>query len=212
MCDVMAGVGPFAIPAGKKRVFVSANDLNPDCKAALSYGIRKNKVEQFVSVECMDGREFIRRATAELARGDRRITITQPTKTPRQRRRSSPTSEAPGRKLNALKSFQHYVMNLPASAVEFLDAFKDTYAGRSQEFAPFSETKLPMIHVYCFSEQRETEEEDLESVCELLSKHLGHRIFPDTPDTEIYFVRRVSPKKKMFCASFRLPPGIAFAE
>lgn len=100
---------------------------------------------------------------------------------------------------------------LPASAVEFLDAFKGTYAGGSQEFASHTETKLPMIHVYCFSEQKETEEEDWEAVCQLVSKHLGYEILPSTPDTEVHFVRKVSPKK-MFCASFRLRPEIAFAE
>ena len=212
VCDVMAGVGPFAIPAGKKRVFVSANDLNPDSNAGLCYAIQKNKVEQFVSAYCMDGREFIRQATKELLRRETSVTIPRSTRLSRRPTSRSPHSKASRRTINAPKSFQHYVMNLPASAVEFLDAFKGTYAGRSQEFAPHKDMRLPMIHVYCFSEQKETEEEDHEAVCEVVSKHLEHRILRDTPDTEIHFVRRVSPRKKMFCVSFRLPPEIAFAE
>ncbi len=43
VCDVMAGIGPFALPAGKKGVFVWANDMNPESYAALESGIKKNK-------------------------------------------------------------------------------------------------------------------------------------------------------------------------
>lgn len=44
VCDVMAGVGPFAIPAGKKHVFVWANDLNPESYSSLQANITTNKV------------------------------------------------------------------------------------------------------------------------------------------------------------------------
>jgi tRNA (guanine37-N1)-methyltransferase len=69
-----------------------------------------------------------------------------------------------------------------------------------------------MVHVYCFVPRRDTESEESQAVCDLVSKHLGHLITLESPDLEIWYVRLVSPKKKMFCASFRLPTEVAFWE
>lgn len=42
--DVMAGVGPFAVPAGKQGVFVWANDKNPESAKCLEDAAKRNKV------------------------------------------------------------------------------------------------------------------------------------------------------------------------
>jgi tRNA (guanine37-N1)-methyltransferase len=42
--DVMAGIGPFAVPAGKKHVFVWANDKNPESFKCLDAAVKRNKV------------------------------------------------------------------------------------------------------------------------------------------------------------------------
>lgn len=44
VCDVMAGIGPFAVPAGKRGVFVWANDYNPESYKYLQDAISRNKV------------------------------------------------------------------------------------------------------------------------------------------------------------------------
>lgn len=44
VCDVMAGIGPFAVPAGKRGVFVWANDYNPESYKYLVDAIKRNKV------------------------------------------------------------------------------------------------------------------------------------------------------------------------
>jgi tRNA (guanine37-N1)-methyltransferase len=48
VADVMAGVGPFAIPAAKKGCRVLGNDLNPEGVKWMSVNREKNKVSYIV--------------------------------------------------------------------------------------------------------------------------------------------------------------------
>lgn len=202
VCDVMAGVGPFAVPAGKRGVFVWANDLNPDSFSALADAIKRNKVSDYVQAFCMDGREFIRKSAADFLFSRRKVIR----KTHRKQAKivREEVEEFVGPRL-----FSHYVMNLPASAVEFLDAFKGILHGR-RGLIPHE--NLPFVHVHCFSPKRETTAEEVTDVCEKVSTYLGSTIQPSDPEVEIYEVRLVSPQKKMFCASFRLPERVVFAD
>lgn len=51
VCDAFAGVGPFAIPAGKKGCGVLASDLNPSSASALADNAKTNKVQSRVTSE-----------------------------------------------------------------------------------------------------------------------------------------------------------------
>lgn len=59
VCDMFAGIGPFAIPAAQKGCFVYANDLNPDSVRYLKINAKFNKVDELICVHNMDARKFI---------------------------------------------------------------------------------------------------------------------------------------------------------
>lgn len=46
--DVMAGVGPFAVPAAKRGHAVLANDLNPNCHRWHLVNAQANKVHMLL--------------------------------------------------------------------------------------------------------------------------------------------------------------------
>lgn len=120
--DVFAGIGPFAIPAAKKKCQVFANDLNPESYKWLLHNCKLNKVEKKMKAFNMDGRDFL----------------------------LGPVREELSKEFPLLKEEQktsfHIVMNLPALAIEFLDVFRHLLAGE-----PCSAARLPTVHCYGFS-------------------------------------------------------------
>uniref|UniRef100_A0A8C4VDD3 tRNA (guanine(37)-N1)-methyltransferase n=1 Tax=Gopherus evgoodei TaxID=1825980 RepID=A0A8C4VDD3_9SAUR len=120
--DVFAGVGPFAIPAAKKKCSVFANDLNPESYKWLLHNCKLNKVDKKIKKFNMDGRDFL----------------------------LGPVKEELTKELSLLtkerKNTLHIVMNLPALAIEFLDVFKHFLDGK-----PCSTDLLPTVHCYSFS-------------------------------------------------------------
>ena len=109
------------------------------------------------------------------------------------------------------RTFSHYVMNLPASALTFLPSFKGLHRGQEHLFAPQTSVELPMIHVHCFSTKSDDNKAEEIKICHEISQQLGHIVKPHDKDVLIWNVRDVAPLKRMFCASFRLPPEVAFA-
>ena len=120
--DAMAGIGPFAIPAAKKGAIVYANDLNPDSYHWLVQNVKLNKVN--LNSFNQDAREFLRKAANGTLEVDE-----QPIQ----------------------HTFNHIIMNLPATAIEFLDALNGSFS-----FEMWDEHEMPYVHVYSFLPATET--------------------------------------------------------
>ncbi|KAJ9446957.1 tRNA (guanine(37)-N1)-methyltransferase [Diplonema papillatum] len=165
LADVMAGVGPFAVPAAMAGMTVHANDLNPASFEAMKENVKLNDVSKRATCYCMDGRVFIRHIRDTYLRcdaenGDRQV---------------------------------HFVMNLPATAVLFLDAFQD--------WAPhLYDVHRATVHVYCFSSAVDFKHDALQQVHDNLKEPTAHGIVNAT----VHHVRNVAPKKEMLCVSFTL--------
>ncbi|POS87571.1 hypothetical protein EPUL_000868, partial [Erysiphe pulchra] len=207
--DVMAGIGPFALPAGKKKVFVWANDLNPECHKCLVEGIVRNKVDQFVRPFNKDGREFIQQSVNELIRlastNENFISVPQ-----RQRNRHGRISTMQIIPQPSVPS--HFVMNLPAIAIEFCDSFSGLYSDQDQLFEPYTKHLLPMVHVHCFSTKSKDNVQESFEICNRISEVMKTVLRPkfeagdlQEGEVRVWDVRDVAPKKRMFCAEFRIP-------
>ncbi|PNS18183.1 hypothetical protein CAC42_3628 [Sphaceloma murrayae] len=208
VCDVMSGIGPFALPAGKKHVFTWANDLNPESYKHLEAGISQNKVRDFVQPFNEDGHKFIRRAARDLARSSHSVSLA-PTVKKRTKSANTVSNGNSTKVLTQPKHFSHFLMNLPASAMDFLPNFVGLYDEETQKLLP-SDVQMPMIHCYCFDTKSEDNVEEANRICEKISDLIGYTITPETPETIIYDVRDVSNNKRQFDASFRLPREVAF--
>ncbi|KAK3695472.1 Met-10+ like-protein-domain-containing protein [Podospora appendiculata] len=220
VADVMAGIGPFAVPAGKRGVFIWANDMNPESYRYLSEAIAKNKVSQFVRPFCQDGRSFIHEAAdMVLAASQQGECALVPVKQPSRPAKGAPAAPRPApKRIPIPATISHFVMNLPASAIEFLGCYRGLYAGQEALFAPATDTKLPLVHVHCFSFKRVKDTDEplyRDDICERITRELGVTMKYGDAEVEgevaIYNVRDVAPLKTMYCASFRIPREVAFA-
>nr|CAD7261662.1 unnamed protein product [Timema shepardi] len=121
--DVCAGVGPFAIPAGKKKCTVLANDLNPESFKWLLSNVERNKVSSFVQAYNKDARIFIENDVKNHI-----LLSWQNVKYP--------------------ESIMHITINLPAMAVTFLPSFVGLFT--TEEMYAHVVKNYPIVHVYCF--------------------------------------------------------------
>jgi tRNA (guanine37-N1)-methyltransferase len=95
----------------------------------------------------------------------------------------------------------HAILNLPATAPEFLDAFSGYPA----------DMVLPRLHVHCFA-PKEAASTNYQCAVDRCARALG--LSDDggldrTADAvQVHVVRDVSPQKNMLCVSFRLPAAV----
>ena len=178
--DLMAGVGPFALPAARNGCTVAANDLNPRSYAYLLANRERNAVDPARCVcSNLDARIFVRQHVKEyLERFSGHGSEAAPATT---------TTEGG---VPALPS--HVIMNLPASALEFLDVFGEAvragWPGR------------PVIHCYCFSRSLAAPAADIEA-------RAREAIGPEGVVVRVrgvHDVRDVAPGKHMYLITLRV--------
>ncbi|KAM3444548.1 hypothetical protein NHJ13734_001362 [Beauveria thailandica] len=216
VADVMAGIGPFAVPAGKKGVFVWANDKNPASYRYLNDTIQRNKVGEFVRPFNADGHDFIQQACDDVLAAARRgdAALLPGRKVSRTAAAQAGAPRPAATRVPVPPTVAHFVMNLPASALEFLHNFRGIYHGQEALFAPHTATRLPLVHAHCFAVKAD-DATPLDDICGRIEKEIGIRLVPGDANIDgqvsIHEVRDVAPAKRMFCASFRVPPSVAFA-
>lgn len=215
--DVFAGVGPFAVPAGKKQVFVLANDLNPESFKYLQENITHNKTHDFVKGLNLDGREFIRQSPKLLIDWAESVKVVEQKKLVKKRKiLQDKPAEFRVEKYEIPKFFTHYVMNLPDSALTFLDEFIGLYSRDSEVEAIIKSLptfKLPQINTHCFEKFSADEPEpSMEELHHRIHQRIVKIIQYEIPfdHCSFHLVRKVSPTKPMFCVSFTLPEQVAF--
>eukprot|EP00835_Amoeboradix_gromovi_P005133 NODE_455_length_8260_cov_0.408406.p2 type:complete len:409 gc:universal NODE_455_length_8260_cov_0.408406:1521-295(-) len=191
VADVFAGIGPFAVPTAKKCV-VFANDLNPDSHYYLQHNSKSNKVTNRLYNFNLDGRDFIKDSLKLLNSKKQEIEDNL-------NKKSSKAKKAKISFPDTL-SFDHYILNLPATAIEFCDAFRNLFPRNH---------KLPMIHVYAFFKGKIQKEAD-SILRQQLNKALDRNSDAEFEELHIHDVRNVAPHKNMYCVTFRLPDDVGY--
>lgn len=171
--DVFAGVGPFAVPLSRKKCQVHANDLNPDSFKWLKHNATLNKVLQYLHPYNLDGKEFIQTVVKK-----------------------------------GLVDFWnseedddcrvHILMNLPASALDFLEAFQGLLVG--EDVKKIGE--MPTVYCYFFKKKDE-------DIFDITGKYFDADM---QKGLQVTSVRLVAPNKTMMRISYKIPKSVLFQE
>ena len=212
--DVMAGVGPFSCPSGKKGVFVISNDLNPHSFKYMKENVERNGVSKYVQCTNEDGMEMISNTLSYVKKFRERdcfnnkgeLTLKTYVKSEKKGKRIMQEKV-----INVPKLPSHFVMNLPDSAIEFLHNFNGIYNSLNEEKIE----KLPWVHVHCFEKYGQDEDVSEKDIQYRVYQRIMKQ-FQLSDDNEVmpfshfkfHEVRRVAPCKPMFCVSFELPKNI----
>lgn len=182
--DVFGGVGPFSVPAAKKKCRVLGNDLNPESFKWFNQNVKRNKCKDIKTFN-KDGKDFILQDIKEDLR--------------------NVWEKGEG-------SFKiHITMNLPAMAIEFLQYFRGLFR-EEISLKSIENRELPLIHVYTFIKgDTSCPEQTKAAVKKQTEDHFGIPI-PDKDLEGLYFVRNVAPNKDMYRVSFFLNDDILFEE
>ena len=99
--------------------------------------------------------------------------------------------------------FNHVYMNLPASAIEFLDAFDGLFTNADKTIW----NKMPIIHVNSFIEKGITDMKDaFATKISSVLKCSKDTIYANIID--VHNIKDVSTKKNMYCVDFLLPEEV----
>ncbi|KAJ1352795.1 hypothetical protein KIN20_009218 [Parelaphostrongylus tenuis] len=180
--DICAGVGPFVLPALKRRrpIRVLANDLNPESVRWLKENATLNKIpDGKIEVHNLDAPEFIRGVVAnDLS----------------QELVKAKTSEVTPSEANIL-------MNLPAYAINFLPSFKGLLSKHVS-----SELSLVFpVKVYCYLFVKALEDVPMDWYEKRANGMIREFLNEKEASIElIHHVRTVSSRKEMFCVQLNL--------
>ncbi|KAL0335839.1 UNVERIFIED_CONTAM: tRNA (guanine(37)-N1)-methyltransferase 2 [Sesamum radiatum] len=184
VCDMFAGIGPFAIPAAQKGCQVSVQEISDENIA---------EVESNEQLWPKDDANLVTVKRRSESLFEESGTASNADSVPERKKRGLNKRISRSQQFNAKpwEHIDHVIMNLPASALQFLDAFRGLIHKK------YWKGSLPWVHCYCFIRANETEDLNISEA----EAALGASI----QDPTFHRVRDVAPNKAMFCLSFRLP-------
>ncbi|KAL3103392.1 hypothetical protein niasHS_002578 [Heterodera schachtii] len=201
--DAFAGVGPFILPAVKKRKVKKAfaNDLNPASIEFMRESIRLNGIkEERIETYVMDGGEFIRKVIPEKV-----VEFCQ------NLRKESDEIEGPSQRVLPLNF--HVVMNLPGLSAQFLPHFRSFMSDFGSVRDVFEQCHF-WIHCHFFI--KGTADYEMEWYKKEAERIVAENMAIEVENLaqclkEVQLMRWVSTWKAMFCARILLPSDYAFS-